>query len=252
MQGVVLYRSSGRLRPSRHSRSCVRPCLRSAIVLSCVALSLAHSVAGPITANYSAATDVPIVANGFEATGKTLNISLGFVPAPGTDLTVIRNQGPAIHGVFANIAQGQTITLGSGGLIYKYVADYHGGTGNDLVLLWTTDQGISPAALTKLDSQLILAVKQIRGIAPFHKATSFRPNIPIKDEDKVLVNVEGSISNDLVNAITQVGGQVVSGFVTANSARAMVPVSQLESLAARDDVSSMSVTKLSVISKIGL
>ena len=219
--------------------------------LAAVVLWTGHTFAGPVNATYVAKTDVPITANGFNALGKTLNVALNFVPGPGTKLTVVRNTGPGmIHGTFVNAGQGETISITYSGLTFKFVANYHGGEGKDLVLEWTTDGNLSPAALSKLDSQLLLALKQVRGIAPFDRPTSLRPNIPVKDGDRVLVNVDGAISQDLANAITQAGGQLVNGFVTNTSARAMVPVSQLETLAARTDVASITTTRLSVVNKL--
>jgi hypothetical protein len=216
-----------------------------------VVLSTGQIFAAPLHATYVTGAEVPITANGFDASGKELNISLNFMPRPGTELTLVRNTGAKmINGTFANIAQGATISLAYAGLTFKFVANYHGGQGKDLVLLWTNDGNLSPAVLTKLDPQLLLALKQIRGIAPFDKPTSLRPNVPIQDGDRVLVNVAGSISQDLADAIAAAGGQVIDGFATNKSARVLVPVSQLETLAARTDVISISTTKLSVKSKV--
>ena len=62
---------------------------------------------------------------------------LGFEPAPGTELTLIRNTGPApIRGRFANILQGATVPLTFNGVTYRFVANYHGGNGRSLVLQW--------------------------------------------------------------------------------------------------------------------
>ena len=207
--------------------------------------------AGGVDANYVTGSEVPVTSRGFTATDKTLNIALNFAPAPGTQLTVIRNTGPGmIHGTFGNLRQGQTISLTYSGLTFKFVADYHGGRGNDLVLLWTTDGDLSQAALTKLDSQLVLALKQSRALPPFDKPTSLQPKIPVKDHDRVLVDVQGAVSKDLLDSISAAGGNVVSGFVTSEKARAMVPIAQLETLAARPDVSVISPTKPSIRSRI--
>ena len=66
-----------------------------------------------------------------------VNLSLNFAPPIGTNLTVIKNTGPFfIAGAFSNLAQGQAITLSYGGVNYKFVANYYGGTGRDLVLQW--------------------------------------------------------------------------------------------------------------------
>jgi len=216
-----------------------------------LALSGVSLFAGPIDATYVNGSEVPVVSNGFDARGKTLNVTLNFVPGPGTQLTVIRNTGPGmIHGTFSNLHQGETISLTYSGLTFKFVADYHGGRGNDLVLHWTTDGDLSRPALTKLDSQLVLALKQSRALPPFDKPTSLQPNIPVKDHDRILVDVQGIVSKDLLDSISAAGGNVVNGFVTSETARAMVPIAQLETLAARPDVTVISPTKPSVRSRI--
>ncbi|MBN8459853.1 MAG: cadherin-like beta sandwich domain-containing protein [Verrucomicrobia bacterium] len=91
----------------------------------------------PAGFEYSSATTVPVSAENFAVDGLSANISLNFVPAPGTRLTVLENTGTApIKGRFANLAQWQEINLTFGGISYAFVANYAGGTGNDLVLEW--------------------------------------------------------------------------------------------------------------------
>ena len=50
---------------------------------------------------------------------------------------LLKNQGTeAIRGRFTGLAHGSIITLQHGGISYEFVANYHGGDGNDLVLQW--------------------------------------------------------------------------------------------------------------------
>ena len=100
-------------------------------------IDLTSSGIGTLAATYSSAADVPIVSPGFSATGSTVNFSLAYPPATGTTLTVVKNTaiGP-IQGTFGNLAQGQEIVLIQGGKKYRFVANYFGGDGNDLVLQW--------------------------------------------------------------------------------------------------------------------
>jgi len=217
---------------------------RVAAAVAMLALSTPHLFAGDINVTYITGAEVPVSSNGFTAMGKNLNITLNFAPAPGTQLTVVQNTGPGIiRGTFSNLAQGQTIALTYGGLTHYFVANYHGGNGNDLVLLWTTGDQFIPG---KLDGQIILALKKSRGQPPFDKATSLEPDIPIKDGDRVLVDVDASVSKGLLNQVALSGGVVVNGSPTATTFRAMVPLSQLESLASRGDVNFISPAKLSV------
>src|SRR5205814_8673772 len=164
-----------------------------------------------------------------------------YAPVAGTQLMVVQNTGPGIiRGTFSNLAQGQTVALSYGGLTYHFVANYYGGNGNDLVLLWTSEAALPEAILKKLDGQIVLALKQSRGQPPFDKPTSLEPDIPIKDGGRVLVDMGASVSPQLLNQVALLGGQVINGSVTATAFRAMVPLLQLETLAGRADVNFIS------------
>ena len=185
---------------------------------------------------------------GFTAEGKTISLTLSFAPPPGTQLMVVKNDGAGIiRGRFNNLAQGQTISLTYSGLSYHFVANYYGGNGNDLVLLWTTgDELVPPLAKEKLDGQLLLALRKTRAEPPFDKPTSLEPAIPIKDGDRVLVDIEGSVSKALLNQVKLRGGALPGSAPSNNVLRAMVPLSQLETLALRGDVKFISAAKVSV------
>lgn len=101
-------------------------------------LSLAVSVpCQAATVNYTSADHIPVISNGYTASG-SLEISLGFAPPVGADLMVVKNTGLGfIDGTFSNVENGGTVNLPFGGFTYQYVAWYYGGEGNnDLVLLW--------------------------------------------------------------------------------------------------------------------
>jgi alpha-tubulin suppressor-like RCC1 family protein len=92
-----------------------------------------------LDAAYNSPADVPVTVSGFTAMGKTVNFTLNFAPTPGTVLTVVNNTGPGpIVGNFADLADGQTVTLSYGWTNYTFVANYYGGSGNDLVLTWSS------------------------------------------------------------------------------------------------------------------
>ena len=100
-------------------------------------LFLCAPFAQAVTAFYNAATNIPITAATYTATGNTVNFILNFAPPVGTTLTVVKNTGlPFIQGTFDNLAQGQEVLLSFNGKTYRFVADYFGGSGNDLVLRW--------------------------------------------------------------------------------------------------------------------
>ncbi|MEI7956639.1 MAG: hypothetical protein WCJ66_15855, partial [Verrucomicrobiota bacterium] len=110
-------------------------CLRSLAIL--LPLLCASTRAAGVDATFDSASSVPVTATSYTATGNTVNLALNFAPSTGTNLTVVRNTGIAfISGVFGNLSQGQVVNLTYGGISYPFVADYFGGTGNDLVLRW--------------------------------------------------------------------------------------------------------------------
>jgi alpha-tubulin suppressor-like RCC1 family protein len=137
---------------------------------------------GPLDFTFTAPGDVAATWVGYTATGNTVNLTLGFTPAGPVNLTVIDNTGPnPVVGRFANLAQGQVVNFIRNGITYSFVADYYGGTGNDLVLRWaitkayawgyntsgqlgngTTTNGSLPAAVT---STGILAGRTISTLA---------------------------------------------------------------------------------------
>ena len=90
---------------------------------------------------FNGTDDIPLITDGFAAGGNPVRVVLGFAPAPGTVLTMVNNTSLGfIYGRFGNLAQGQRVTLTYSGTSYDFIANYHGGTGNDLVLQWADTQ----------------------------------------------------------------------------------------------------------------
>jgi uncharacterized delta-60 repeat protein len=90
-----------------------------------------------LAASYTTGAEVPLMTNGFTATGNTVNFTLNHAPTTGTTLMVVNNTGLSfIQGTFSNLAQGQVVALTFNGATYHFMANYYGGTGNDLVLQW--------------------------------------------------------------------------------------------------------------------
>jgi alpha-tubulin suppressor-like RCC1 family protein len=57
---------------------------------------------------------------------------------------VVQNSGlDFINGTFDNLTNGQTVALSCGATTYSFVANYYGGNGNDLVLLWANRRVVS-------------------------------------------------------------------------------------------------------------
>jgi hypothetical protein len=90
-----------------------------------------------VNANFTSADTIPVTADSYTATGNAVNLTLGFAPAAGTNLSILKNTGIGfIQGTFSNLAQGQQVDLSFSGKSYQFVANYYGGSGNDLVLVW--------------------------------------------------------------------------------------------------------------------
>ena len=89
-----------------------------------------------LNATWNSVADVAVTSSNYTATGSLIDFTLNCVPLAG-ELTVIRNIGQDfIHGTFSNLTQGQSVTLSYGGVSYHFVANYYGGNGNDLALVW--------------------------------------------------------------------------------------------------------------------
>jgi hypothetical protein len=90
-----------------------------------------------LNVNFTNMQNVPLTVEGLTLLGNTANFALNFAPIVGTDLTVVNNTGLAfIQGRYDNLGQGQAVSLTYNGVTYPFVANYFGGTGNDLVLQW--------------------------------------------------------------------------------------------------------------------
>ena len=77
---------------------------------------------------FASASTVPIASPSYTISGSALSVTLDFVPATGTVLTVINTTGNVpIQGVFTNLPDGGTIQIPYQGTEYTFRASYHGG-----------------------------------------------------------------------------------------------------------------------------
>lgn len=87
---------------------------------------------------------MPLTTNEYTATGGTANFTLNYAPVIGKNLMVVNNTGTSfISGTFSNLSQGQTVLLIYNNVGYEYLANYYGGTGNDLVLVWAKNRAFA-------------------------------------------------------------------------------------------------------------
>ena len=116
----------------------------TAIAVAAFGLLSSTASAETVNAIYNSAADVPVTATNYTAASNTVNFTLNFTPATGTDLMVVKNTGlDFIVGAFDNLTNGQAVPLSYDGTAYNFVANYYGGSGNDLVLVWTTNRAFA-------------------------------------------------------------------------------------------------------------
>jgi hypothetical protein len=96
------------------------------------------------------------------------------------------------------------------------------------------EPSIPEVVLNKIDAQIVLALKQSRGQPPFDRPTSLHPDIPMKINGRIGVEMRATVSPELVNKVAVLGGQVFKESPTA--LQAWVPLQQVETLAACAEV----------------
>src|SRR4051812_6276087 len=93
------------------------------------------------------------------------------------------------------------------------------------------------AAQLKMDSQILYALRASRNepMAPGVAALQFLP-VPIGSNDLVKVDIDATVSSNLLSFITSANGQIIASVPQFDSVRALVPISIMEQLATRSDV----------------
>lgn len=116
----------------------------------------------------------------------------------------------------------------------------------------TETEPLTPAQ-RKLDSNILSALK-LAGGAPADGAPPVlsRNFVPIQEAGRALVDLDATVSKELLDHMVSIGGQVVSSSETDHTIRAMIPVTQLEALAARTDIKAVSPGILSDTSRIAI
>jgi uncharacterized repeat protein (TIGR01451 family) len=91
-------------------------------------------------------------------------------------------------------------------------------------------------AQQKIDSQLVYGLKQSRNQPIATGVPNLRLAIKQEADGRVWVDLKANITPDLLNLITNSGGTVLNSSPQFNSARILIPLSLIETLAARPDV----------------
>ena len=156
----------------------------------------------------------------------------------------MRNTGPGgIIGTFRNLAQGQKVALRFGGATYNFVANYHGGTGNDLVLLCKSDQkSLTAATPKKRDAQSLAGLEEKPGKSrrsakrhrlnpPSVSKTSAplpKPNDP--ETENPADDLEGALEYEFNMTKDPATGKIPEGIFEAERAQANALLQQKQSL----------------------
>jgi hypothetical protein len=90
----------------------------------------------------------------------------------------------------------------------------------------------------KLDPSIGAAIKQSQETAHPH-STMPTAAIPVRDGDKILVDLTANVSDDLRNQIAKLGGKILASPDPRHIIRVMMPLQQMEALASRSDVVSI-------------
>src|SRR5215469_289572 len=96
-------------------------------------------------------------------------------------------------------------------------------------------QNFTPAQ-KKMDSALAFASVGQKSPAMVGAFSTAMPRLATTTQDKVVVDVHGTVSSALFQAIKNAGGDVLYSSTRWNSIHAAVPLASVESLAARSDV----------------
>ena len=99
------------------------------------------------------------------------------------------------------------------------------------------DKATRTPAQRKMSSDLIYENRMRRGEAITPAVPALRTGVAVSPDGSVLVDLSADVTDALVNAITAVGGTVVSRVAQFDSLRARLPMVEVETIAGRPDVS---------------
>lgn len=103
----------------------------------------------------------------------------------------------------------------------------------------------------KLGPEIVAALKLAGGVpadgTPLVLSRNF---VPIQEAGRALVDLDATVSTELLDHVVSIGGKVVSSSQPEHTIRAMIPVVQLEALVGRADVHSVSPGNLSDMNQI--
>ena len=98
------------------------------------------------------------------------------------------------------------------------------------------DKAARTPAQNKMDSHLIYAAREATAGKAFDALPQFHSNVKVSAAGKVVVDVKGDITPDLLAAIVAEGGKIVLSLPSSSMVRVKLPLGSIETIAARPDV----------------
>jgi hypothetical protein len=106
----------------------------------------------------------------------------------------------------------------------------------DQIASLEADKDARTPAQQKMDSQLIYAAKMYQGQPITAAVPTLDVDVPVNADGTVLVDIDGAVSNPELQEISQLGGQVIVSVPELGAIRAIMPLMQIETLAADPSV----------------
>lgn len=102
----------------------------------------------------------------------------------------------------------------------------------------------------KMSSQLVLAVKALRGELQGTGLEKIKPQVDAAPDGTVLVDIKATVTPALLAEIKKLGGRVVSSFAEYDAIRANVPLKSMETLAEKGDVQFIRPADKAILNKV--
>ncbi|SKB05490.1 delta-60 repeat domain-containing protein [Prosthecobacter debontii] len=147
------------------------------------------------SANYVTGSEVPITATSLNASGKSIHINFtGSTAPPVIKVVELTPSSAFIEGFFTDLPDNEIISIVIGGQTYSYIANYYGGTGNDLIL-----ERLDFTLSTDGDSDGLTNLHEFRfGTHPQDYTSFTRP--------VTWSNLNNTVKDDAIGSLTKNGG----------------------------------------------
>jgi len=131
---------------------------------------------------------------------------------------------------------GLTLVFGAFRPALAAPAESIGGNALQQIAAMEVEKATRTPAQRKLDSQFVYQLKLNRHELVPLLATNLHPRIKFEADSRIAVDIDATVTDNLLQQIRQAGGEVVTSVPRFHSIRALVPLDALESLAALTNV----------------